>query len=66
MNEKYTEALAIINKALDIRKDPHFYLNRSYCYNGLKNVDQARKDALIAKQAGVALDPPYATELGLQ
>jgi tetratricopeptide (TPR) repeat protein len=66
MNEKYTEALAVINKALDMRKDPHFYLNRSYCYNGLKNLDQARKDALIAKQAGVQLDPPYARELGLE
>jgi protein O-mannosyl-transferase len=66
LSEKYTEALATINKALEIRKDPHFYLNRSYCYSGLKDMDQARKDAIIAKQAGVALDPPYARQLGLE
>jgi protein O-mannosyl-transferase len=66
MSEKYAEALAIINKALNIKKDPHFYLNRSYCFNGLKDLDQARKDALAAKAAGVPLDPPYAKELGLE
>ena len=66
MSEKYADALALINKALTIRQDPHFYLNRSYCYNGLKNLDQARKDALTAKQGGVELDPPYAKELGIQ
>jgi tetratricopeptide (TPR) repeat protein len=66
MSEKYADALVLINKALTIRQDPHFYLNRSYCYNGLKNLDQARKDALTAKQGGVELDPPYAKELGIQ
>jgi hypothetical protein len=47
----YNDAL-IINKAISIKPDPHFYLNRSYCYNGLNDKESAKKDALIAKQSG--------------
>jgi tetratricopeptide (TPR) repeat protein len=66
MNGKYAESLTVINKALAIKQDPHFYLNRSYCYVGLKNIEQAKKDALMAKQGGVELDPTYAKELSIQ
>jgi Tfp pilus assembly protein PilF len=66
MGEKYGESLKVINKALAIKQDPHFFLNRSYCYVGLKNNEQAKKDALIAKQGGIELDPTYAKELGIQ
>jgi tetratricopeptide (TPR) repeat protein len=66
MNEKYQEAIAVINKALTIKEDPHFYLNRSYCYNGLRDIEQARKDALTAKQGGAALEPSYMKELNIQ
>src|SRR5258706_8752404 len=66
LNGKYQEALVIINKALAIKPDPHFYLNRSYCYNGLKNIEQAKKDALTAKQGGVEIDAAYAKQLGIQ
>ena len=62
----FPQALTVINKALSIRQDPHFYLNRSYAYFGLKNVEQARKDALAAKAGGVRVEEPFAKSLGLQ
>jgi tetratricopeptide (TPR) repeat protein len=64
--ENYQESVVVINKALAIKQDPHFYLNRSYCYYGLKNFEQAKKDALAAKQGGIELDPAYAKELSIQ
>ena len=66
LNGKPQEALIVINKALAIKPDPHFYLNRSYCYNDLKNTEQAKKDALTAKQGGVEIDAAYAKQLGIQ
>ena len=66
LNGKYPEALTAINKALSIKQDPHFYLNRSYAYNSMKNLDLARKDAMTAKQNGLQLDAVYAKELGIQ
>jgi tetratricopeptide (TPR) repeat protein len=62
---KYEEALTTINKALSIKQDPHFYLNRSYTYFGLKNIDQAKKDALTAKQGGIEIEAAYARSLGM-
>jgi tetratricopeptide (TPR) repeat protein len=62
----FQEALTVINKALSIKQDPHFYLNRSYSYFGLKNMDQAKKDALTAKQGGLQIEPAYEKALGLQ
>lgn len=64
--EKYQEALTAINKAISLKPDPHFYLNRSYCYNALKDIESARRDALIAKQAGLPIDAAYAKSLGIQ
>ncbi|HKB44419.1 MAG TPA: tetratricopeptide repeat protein [Chitinophagaceae bacterium] len=64
--ENYQESVIVINKALAIKQDPHFYLNRSYCYYGLKNIEQAKKDALAAKQGGIKLDLAYAKELSIQ
>jgi Flp pilus assembly protein TadD len=66
LSGKYQEALTTVNKALAIKPDPHFYLNRSYCYTGLNNKEQAKKDALTAKQGGLVLDANYATQLGIQ
>jgi hypothetical protein len=42
-----------------------YYLNRSYSYFGLKNIEAAKKDALAAKQAGATIEPGYAKALGL-
>jgi tetratricopeptide (TPR) repeat protein len=61
------EALGYINRALQLNPNvAAFYLNRSYTYFALNNTEQARKDALMAKQRGSALDPGYAASLGIQ
>src|SRR5687768_17102781 len=63
---KYNDALVIINQAIRIRPDPHFYINRAYCHRDLKDFESARKDALTAKQGGLAIDAELARSLGLQ
>jgi hypothetical protein len=45
---------------------PVYYLNRSYSYNGLKNMEQAKADALTAKQKGIKIPEDYARTLGIQ
>jgi tetratricopeptide (TPR) repeat protein len=61
------EALGYINRAIQLNPDAApFYLNRSYAYSALNNLEQARKDALMAKQKGTQLDPSYAAALGIQ
>ena len=63
---KYNDALAIINQSIKIKPDPHFYLNRAYCYRDLKDIESARKDALVAKQGGLVIDADLAKSLGMQ
>ena len=63
---KYNESLVSINKAIAITPDPSFYLNRSYSYNGLKNMEAAKNDALFAKQHGIQIPEDYAKSLGIQ
>jgi tetratricopeptide (TPR) repeat protein len=63
---KNQEALVPINKAIDIKSDPHFFLNRSYAYYGLKNIEAAKRDALTAKQGGLPIDSTYARSIGIQ
>lgn len=62
---KYRESLEPINKAISMSPDPTFYLNRSYSYNGLKDLDAAKKDALFAKQHGAQIPNDLAKSLGL-
>jgi len=66
LNGNDQNALPFIDKALSLKQDPHFYLNRAYCYGALKNSQQARKDAMIAKQAGLILEPVFAQQMGIQ
>ncbi len=63
---KYNEAIIYIHHAIQIRRDGRFYLNRAHAYFGLKNTENARKDALTAKQSGLVLDPSFAASLGIQ
>jgi tetratricopeptide (TPR) repeat protein len=64
---KYNEALVIINQAIQLNPNvPQFYLNRSYCYNAMKNLPLAKQDALKAKQLGLTVDPAYAKSLGIE
>jgi len=60
---KYNDAMAIINEAIKIKPDPHFYLNRAYCYRGLRDIESARKDVLIAKKGGLEIDAELAKSL---
>ena len=63
---KYKESLVPISKAISMNPDPVFYLNRSYSYNGLKELESARKDALFAKQHGIQIPGDLAKSLGIQ
>jgi hypothetical protein len=62
---KYKESLVPINKAISMNPDAMFYLNRAYSYNGLKNIDAAKKDAIFAKQHGAQIPDDLAKSLGL-
>ena len=62
----YNNALVIINRAITIKDDPHYYLNRAYCYEAMKEFEFARRDALKAKAAGLSIDANLAKSLGIQ
>ncbi len=63
---KNEEALGYINRAIKMNPQAGFFLNRSYTYTNLNNIEQAKKDALTAKQAGVEIPDAYARSLGIQ
>jgi hypothetical protein len=63
---KNQEALGYINRAIQINPNAAFFLNRSYTYSALNNKENARKDALTAKQGGATIDASYAASLGIQ
>ena len=66
MQGKYQAALEYINRAIQMSPQAPYFLNRSYTYSGLNNIENARKDALTAKQGGVQIDATYAASLGIQ
>jgi tetratricopeptide (TPR) repeat protein len=63
---KYDQSLAPINKAINLKATPEFYLTRSYSYYGLNNLEKARADALKARQGGMNIPQDYALKLGIQ
>jgi protein O-mannosyl-transferase len=63
--QKYNEALADFNKAIQINPVGGYYLNRSVCYYKLNQVDKAKADAIIAIQKNVAVPQNYRQTLGL-
>jgi tetratricopeptide (TPR) repeat protein len=63
---KYNEALVQINKAIQMDPQGPFFMNRSYTYVGLRNIEMAKQDALTARQKGVQLEASYAASLGIQ
>ena len=63
---KFQESLVPINKAIQMDPQPTFFMNRSYAYYGLNNLELAKKDALTAKQGGIQIETNYAKTLGLQ
>lgn len=60
------DALRYINMALQLKQSGFFFLNRSYTYKNLNNIDAARNDALAARNAGLQIDAAYAASLGIQ
>lgn len=63
---KLQEALKYINNAILVDPQAAFYLNRSYTYSAMNDTENARKDALNAKHAGMQLETSYSASLGLQ
>jgi len=60
---KFAEALADLDRAIQINPQGRYYLNRSICYFNLGNMVNARADAETALQKGVALPEKYQIEL---
>jgi protein O-mannosyl-transferase len=63
---KNQEALGFINTAIQLNPQAAYFLNRSYTYKNLNNIENARNDALTAKKAGIQLNAAYAASLGIQ
>jgi tetratricopeptide (TPR) repeat protein len=62
---KFDQSLQPFNDAIRLNNSPVYYLNRSFSWNAMGNLDKAREDALLAKQRGLALPPSYASRLGI-
>lgn len=60
------DALKYINMALQRGQSGFYFLNRSFTYKNLNNIEAARNDAIAARNAGVQLNPDYAASLGIQ
>jgi tetratricopeptide (TPR) repeat protein len=65
VQSKFQKSLNFINKAIQMEPKPAYYLNRSYAYYGMGNLEMAKRDVLIAKQGGVQILPAYIQALGL-
>jgi tetratricopeptide (TPR) repeat protein len=57
--QKYSEALADFNKAIQLNPVGDYYLNRSYCYYKLGQIDKAKADANVAIQKNVTVSESY-------
>jgi Tfp pilus assembly protein PilF len=63
--KKFQESLEPSNKAIEMNPQPLYFLNRSYSYFGLNNLEMAKKDAMKAKEGGIQIEENYAKKLGL-
>jgi protein O-mannosyl-transferase len=65
--KKYPQSLDALNKAIQLQPQAaEFYLRRAITYMGLQNLEAAKKDAEIAKTAGVQLPPDLANYTGIK
>lgn len=63
---QYQQSLEPFNEAIKRNsKVGNFYLNRSYTWFALGNVNEARTDAFSARQNGETVPVEYATQVGL-
>jgi tetratricopeptide (TPR) repeat protein len=56
---QYKEALADLNKAIELNPTGEYFLNRSKCYYQLGNVAMAKTDALKAMEMGEVIPADY-------
>lgn len=69
--QKFQESLDEFTKAISLNPKGAnatlgiYFLNRSYSYNALGNMDMARKDAQSALQYGATIDPTYRQTINL-
>jgi tetratricopeptide (TPR) repeat protein len=62
----YNESILWFNKAIFLNPGNGLYLlNRSFSYNALNKPENAKQDAIQARNAGTAIPPSYAQSLGL-
>ncbi len=64
MMGRHDLALEPFNECIRLNPKPMFFLNRSYSYNALGKLDQARADALEAKRRGMQVPEPYLRKVG--
>ncbi|HEV8272517.1 MAG TPA: hypothetical protein VGQ04_14500 [Chitinophagaceae bacterium] len=57
--KKYKEAMADFTKAIQINPQGDYYLNRSYCYYQLGQVELAKADVRMAIQKNIAIPDNY-------
>jgi tetratricopeptide (TPR) repeat protein len=57
--KKYQEALADFTKAIQINPQGDYFLNRSYCYYQLGDIERAKADARTAMQKKIAVPENY-------
>ena len=61
--QKYAEALADFNRAIQINSEGKYYLNRSICHYKLGDMANAVADAQVASQKGVTIPENYRSVL---
>ncbi len=64
MMNRHDSAVIEFNQCIAMAPKPMFFLNRSYSYNALGNLVQARVDALEAKRRGMQVPPAYLQKIG--
>jgi len=57
--KKFKEAMADFTKAIQINPQGNYYLNRSYCYYQLGQVELAKADVKMAMQKNIAIPDNY-------
>jgi len=60
----HTEAIKYFNMAISKEQKGNFYMNRSFAYKGLGDLEKARKDALEAQKLGFKVSAGYWKEIG--
>src|SRR6186713_3138193 len=57
--KKYNEAMADFTKAIQINPQGDYYLNRSYCYYQLGQIELAKADVRVAMQKNIVIPDNY-------